>query len=131
MRRPMRSALVLLVMVFGADGRATSQSPTPAGNAAQWRQFTYLKASNPSEDAHFGCGGTLTGHAGNTSAISDDGNTMAVGAPHESSGAKGVNGNPGGGTAVYSSGAVYVFARSGNNVTQQAYIKASTPGDGA
>ena len=36
----------------------------------QLRQIAYLKASNPAEDAHLGCGGTLTGHAGNSSAIS-------------------------------------------------------------
>jgi len=119
-------------MVLGAGGHATSQSSPPAaGSAAQWRQFAYLKASNPLEDAHLGCGGTLTGHAGNTAAISDDGNTIAVSAPHENSGAKGVNGNPDAGPSVYSSGAVYVFTRNGNNVAQQAYIKASTPGDGA
>ena len=47
------------------------------------RQFAYLKASNPTEDAHLGCGGSLTGHAGNSSALSADGNTIAVGAPHE------------------------------------------------
>ena len=42
---------------------------------------------------HFGCGGVLDGHAGWGVAISGDGNTVAVGAPHESSGAKGINGN--------------------------------------
>ena len=59
----------------------------------QLRQVAYLKASNPSEDAHFGCGGTLTGHAGNSSAISARRQHDRVGAPHESSGAKGINGN--------------------------------------
>ncbi len=93
-------------------------------------QVAYLKASNPSEDAHFACGGTLTGHAGNSSAVSADGTTIAVGAPHESSGAKGINGNQNDKSA-YSSGAVYVFTRRGTAVTQQAYIKASNPGDGA
>ena len=53
-----------------------------------------------------------------------------MGAPHESSGAKGINGNQNDKSA-YSSGAVYVFTRRGNAVTQQAYIKASNPGDGA
>ena len=62
--------------------------------------------------------------------ISDDGNTIAVGAPHESSGAKGINGNQND-KSVYSAGAVYVFTRRGNTVAQQAYIKASNPGDGA
>jgi hypothetical protein len=53
-----------------------------------------------------------------------------MGAPHESSGAKGINGNQNDKSA-YSSGAVYVFTRRGSTVTQQAYIKASNPGDGA
>jgi len=75
-------------------------------------QIAFLKASNPVEDAHFGCGGTLTGHAGNASAISQDGNTLAIGAPHENSGAKGVNGNQND-HSLYSSGAVYVYTRNG------------------
>ena len=62
--------------------------------------------------------------------ISADGNTIAIGAPHESSGAKGINGNQNDNSA-YSSGAVYVFTRRGSTVAQQAYIKASNPGDGA
>ena len=52
---------------------------------------------------------------------------MAVGAPYESSGAKGINGNQND-TSVYSAGAVYIFTRVNNAWTQQAYIKASNPG---
>jgi hypothetical protein len=52
---------------------------------------------------------------------------MAIGAPNESSGAKGINGDQSD-TSLYSSGAVYVFTRSGNNWAQQAYVKASNPG---
>jgi hypothetical protein len=128
----LRSAVVLVALILGSGGYLASQSSSSsaASNAGQWRQIAYLKASNPAEDAHFGCGGTLTGHAGNTAAISDDGRTIAVGAPHESSGAKGINGNPNAGS-LYSSGAVYVFTRNGNAISQQAYIKASTPGEGA
>jgi hypothetical protein len=98
--------------------------------SASFRQIAYLKASNPVEDAHFGCGGTLTGHAGNASAISEDGSTIAVGAPHENSGAKGINGNQND-HSLYSSGAVYVFTRKGGTIAQQAYVKAAVPGDGA
>jgi hypothetical protein len=132
MERRLRSAVVLVALVFGSGDYLASQSPSSsaASNAAQWRHIAYLKASNPTEDAHFGCGGTLTGHAGNTATISDDGNTIAVGAPHENSSAKGINGNPNAGM-LYSSGAVYVFTRSGNSISQQAYVKASTPGDSA
>ena len=136
MRRATRSAVVLVGLVLSAVAYARSQSPAPstsstaAAVAGPLRQVAYLKASNPVEDAHFGCGGTLTGHAGNASAISQDGSTLAIGAPHETSGAKGINGNQSD-HSVYSSGAVYVFTRRGGTVSQQAYVKASSPGDGA
>jgi len=94
---------------------AAAQSPS---SLRPLKQIAYLKASNPAEDAHLGCGGTLTGHAGNASAVSGDGDTIAMGAPHENGGAN-------------SAGAVYVFTRRGGTISQQAYLKASTPGDGA
>jgi hypothetical protein len=131
MRARTVSAVILTALAgfcLGAAVYAGSQPASPP--AGTLRQVAYLKASNPSEDAHFACGGTLTGHAGNSSAVSADGNTIAVGAPHESSGARGINGNQNDKSA-YSSGAVYVFTRRGTTVAQQAYIKASTPGDGA
>jgi hypothetical protein len=128
MRRRTRSAVIMVAMILGTVAYPTSQAPSSSGSpvAGQLKQIAYLKASNPAEDAHFGCGGTLTGHAGNSSALSADGNTIAVGAPHESSGAKGINGNQND-SSVYSAGAVYVFTRRGDTVTQQAYIKASNP----
>jgi hypothetical protein len=129
----MRSAVILAGLpaaVLGAIAYARAQSPAASSTAGPLRQIAYLKASNPVEDAHFGCGGTLTGHAGNSSAVSGDGNTFAVGAPHENSAAKGINGNQND-HSLYSSGAVYVFTRKGGSVAQQAYVKASSPGDGA
>jgi len=132
MRARARSAVVATVLsavVLGAVAYVRAQSPAKS-TAGQLRQVAYLKASNPVEDAHFGCGGTLTGHAGNASAISGDGSTLAVGAPHENSGAKGINGNQSD-HSVYSAGAVYVFTRKGNAIAQQAYIKAASPGESA
>jgi hypothetical protein len=130
MRRRTRSAVVMVAMILGAVAYPASQAPSSSSSGSpgtgQLKQIAYLKASNPAEDAHFGCGGTLTGHAGNSSALSADGNTIAVGAPHESSGAKGINGNQND-SSVYSAGAVYVFTRRGDTVMQQAYIKASNP----
>jgi hypothetical protein len=118
-------------MILGAAAYPASQSSSSGGSiAAQMKQIAYLKASNPVEDAHFGCGGTLTGHAGNASTISDDGSTIAIGAPHENSGAKGINGNQND-HSVYSAGAVYVFTHRGTTVAQQAYVKASNPMEGA
>src|SRR6185503_13720851 len=94
------------------------------------RQTAYLKASNPQVGAHFGCGGALDGHAGVGVAISGDGNTLAVGAPHESGASKGIDGNQND-TSLFDSGAVYVFSRRGTSWEQQAYIKASNPDTGA
>src|SRR5262245_55825322 len=91
---------------------------------AQLKQTTYIKASNTHIGDHFGNGGTLEGHA---VALSGDSNTLAVGAPYESSNAKGINGNQND-ASLYSAGAVYVFARMNNTWAQQAYIKASNPG---
>src|SRR5262245_4478812 len=49
------------------------------------KQAAYIKASNPGMFDHFGEGGALDGHIGNAVAVSGDGDTIAVGAQHESS----------------------------------------------
>jgi hypothetical protein len=90
-----------------------------------WRQQAYIKASNP--EAGDGFGTFLV--------LSADGNTLAVGAPGEDSGAAGVNGSQTDdcegplphGNCHLESGAVYVFARSGQNWAQQAYLKSNNP----
>jgi hypothetical protein len=89
-------------------------------------QVTYLKASTPHSMDHFGCGGVNQGHTGQGVAISADGSTLAVGAPHEASGATGINGNQND-TSVFDAGAVYVFVRNGSRWQQQAYVKPSNP----
>ncbi len=122
---------VALVVIAGVSLAAGRQAPPSASvSTAQLKEIAYLKASNPDADDHFGCGGQLDGHAGWGVAISGDGNTVAVGAPHESSGAKGINGNQND-NEMYASGAVYVFARSGAGWVQQAYVKPSNPQMGA
>jgi hypothetical protein len=100
-----------------------AQTPPPS---VQVRQTAYLKASNADPSDHFGCGGVLDGHAGYGVAISGDGQTMAVGAPHEASGAKGINGK-GNDNTVDGAGAVYVFVMQKGRWVQQAYVKASNP----
>ncbi|MBI4887309.1 MAG: integrin [Acidobacteria bacterium] len=99
------------------------------GPAAPVRQTAYLKASNPGMFDHFGEGGALDGHTGQAVALSRDGRTIAVGAQHESSGARGVNGNQTDESA-YNAGAVYVYTRAGAGWAQQAYVKASNAGAG-
>src|SRR6185436_14457186 len=57
------------------------------------------------------------------------GNTLAVASYLESSGAAGINGNQMD-ISMDSAGAVYIFTRTGANWAQQAYVKASNPGEG-
>jgi len=78
-----------------------------------WTKQAYVKAGNAGASDSFGT----------TLAMSSDGNTLAVGAPDESSIATGINGNVFDNSA-FGAGAVYVFLRSGT-WSQQAYVKAS------
>jgi len=85
-----------------------------------WRQQAFLKASN--SDANFWFGSSVT--------LSEDGNTLAVGAPGESSGATGINGDQENNDA-FDSGAVYIFHRDDDaGWHQQSYIKASNSEEG-
>jgi hypothetical protein len=68
---------------------------------------------------------SLADQFGASVAISGD--TIVVGAPSEDSNATEVNGS-GTNDLAFNSGAAYVFARSGTNWTQQAYLKASNTG---
>jgi hypothetical protein len=85
--------------------------------AGVWSQEAYLKASNTGIGDIFGTKVVLAA----------DGNTLAVGALSEDSGATGVDGNQADDTAA-NSGAVYVFVRTGTVWRQQAYLKASNTG---
>jgi hypothetical protein len=114
-------SLCIAAVVARTRAQAPSSSPAPA---AIVKQLAYLKASNPDAGDHFGCGGVLDGHAGYGAAISGDGNTIAIGTPHEASNAKGINANQKDNSA-YDAGAVYVFVRNGASWAQQAYVKAS------
>ena len=91
-----------------------------AAVSAQSR-IQHLNVSNPGEDDKLGAGDPLVGV---TLAMSADGNTLAVSAPHEDSAAVGVNGNQHDESA-WDAGAAYVFVRRGHVWVQQAYIKAS------
>ena len=97
---------------------------TPEESPVRLQEIAYLKASNTGDGDNFGAGGTLSGDA---VSLSKDGLTLAVGAPFESSGATGADGNQSD-DAMYGAGAVYVFTRVGEGWEQQAYLKAFNPG---
>jgi hypothetical protein len=106
---------------FGVNGLQTNNSDAQAGAAyvfvrsgTTWTQQAFLKSSNRTFD-----GG---GHQFGIS-VAASGDTVAVGAWGDDSGATGINGT-GPATAV-GSGAVYVFVRTGTAWSQQAYIKSS------
>ena len=117
-------------VVVGAlqeDSSTTGVNSTPDENAAwsgaayvftrsgtTWTQQAYLKATNPETSDWFGV------------AVAVSGNTVVVGASGEDSSTTGVNSTPN--ESAISSGAAYVFTRSGTTWTQQAYLKASNTG---
>jgi len=84
---------------------------------AGWNQKSYLKSSNTGVGDWFGGSVSLSG----------DGQTLAVGADGEDSGAKGVGGNQLDNSTI-DSGAVYLFVRDFSGWSQQAYLKASNGG---
>jgi hypothetical protein len=90
-------------------------------NAANaWSQQAYVKASNT--DSMDGFGSSV--------ALSDEGNTLAVGAYGEASAATGIGGNQDDNNADRA-GAVYLFTRNAANAwSQQDYVKASNTGEG-
>src|SRR5262245_55105898 len=95
--------LAVLAAVALADNSAAQAPPQSKANAL--KQLAYIKSSNTRPGSQFGAGGTLLGDG---VALSSDGNTLAVGAPAETSSAKGVNGNQSDESA-FDAGAVYVF----------------------
>jgi len=82
-------------------------------NDSNWSQQAYVKASNTEAMDSFGYAVSL----------SSDGNTLAVGAISEDSRTRGINMIPD--ESALGAGAVYVFSRSGNDWSQEAYVKAS------
>jgi hypothetical protein len=108
----------------GVNGDQSDNSAYQSGAAyvfvrseTGWSQQAYLKASNTDAGDYFGW------------SVSISGDTVLVGAPHEASGATGVNGDQSDNSA-FQAGAAYIFARDGTTWTQQAYLKASNTGGG-
>ncbi len=124
-KRPLYLALVAALLmavcslVSGQDGTAAELAiltDLPGFGRAE-QSVTYLKASNAGAYERFG----------ESVAMSADGNTLAVGAIFEDSSAAHVGGDQADFSAP-NAGAVYIFTRSGNTWSQQAYIKASNTG---
>ncbi|RZJ25019.1 MAG: hypothetical protein EOO54_07625 [Haliea sp.] len=121
----------LAVGAWGEDSNATGVAGDQANNASgdsgavyvfvrsglAWPQQAYMKASNTGAGDHFGHG----------VALSEDGNTLAVGVVYEDSNATGFGGDQAN-NAASDAGAVYLFNRSGTSWTQQAFLKASKAG---
>jgi hypothetical protein len=128
MRHP--GGIAALAVLLFIPGYLIAQAPTLNKEVPPMlplKQVAYIKASNAEAYDHFACGGGNQGHTGTSIALNGDGTTMAIGAAFESGGAAGVNGNQRD-NSVYASGAVYVYVRQGDSWTQQAYVKASNPG---
>lgn len=109
----------------GSNGNQADHSALNAGavyvfvrSGGAWVQQAYLKASNAKEGDQFG----------SSLALSNDGNTLAVGAVGEPSSATGINSNQAD-TSMPGAGAVYVFTRTSGAWSQQAYVKASNTGE--
>lgn len=109
----------------GAVYTYTRRGDSPNGGGT-WAHQTYLKASNTRSPT---VEGLTEPRFGEGLALSSDGTTLAVGAPYESSGARGINGNQQD-DSVWGSGAVYVFNQDGGAWSQQAYVKAHNTAGG-
>jgi hypothetical protein len=105
----------------GVSGDETDNNVNSSGavyvyrkNGTTWVQEAYVKASNTGASDEFG----------NSVALSDNGNVLAVGARYEDSAATGIGGDQSD-NSIVDSGAAYVFRRSGTTWAQEAYVKAS------
>jgi hypothetical protein len=121
-----RDGSTLAVGAMSEDGNARTingdetDNSAPAAGAAYvftrsgstWSQQAYIKPNNMDEYDGFGT----------SVALSEDGVTLAVGAPGESSNGSGKDDN-----SLASSGAAYVFMYTGTEWLQQRYIKPSSP----
>ena len=105
-----------IVQACNNSGCADSQELIVSGTLDN--AIGYFKASNPDAFDSFG----------EVVVLSGDGNTMAVSATPEASSASGVN-NDQNDNSLAGAGAVYVFVRLNNVWEQQAYLKASNPGE--
>ncbi len=106
----------LAVGAAGKDGQSGSVYVF-SRQGSSWSQTALIKAPDAASSDYFG----------SALALSADGSTLAVGAYLEDSLSVGINGSRGSISENNSNrGAVYVFARSANAWTEQAYVKSSS-----
>jgi len=127
----------VVIGAYGEDSNTTGVNSNQVNNSASdsgaayvfvrsgtnWTQQAYLKASDTASSDKFGTSVALSGE------------TLVIGAPEETSSFAGVQNTALRTTeqtnnSATSSGAAYVFTRSGTNWTQQAYLKAFNTGSG-
>lgn len=106
----------------GIDGDSSDNSETDSGaiyiytfDSDNWSYQAYIKASNSGSNDFFGADFQL----------SYDGTLLVVGAMYESGDTSGFNGNNN--DNLVSSGAAYLFSKSGTTWRQDAYIKSKKP----
>jgi len=109
---------------IGVNSDDNDNTQTAAGavyvfvrDGVNWSQQAYLKASNTESNDQFGV------------SVGISGDTAVVGAWFEASDATGVNGDQSNNN-LSTSGAAYVYVRSGITWSQEAYLKASNTGAG-
>jgi hypothetical protein len=102
-------------LAVGAPGRNVDEGSVYIflRTGTSWSEEDNLTASNAGANDQFGA----------SVALSNDGNTLAVGAPFEDSSTTGINNGTNEGAS--DSGAAYVFVRSGISWSEEAYIKPS------
>jgi len=118
----------VVVGAYLEDSSTTGVNSTPDQDASNigaayvfirsgttWSQQAYLKASQVTDDDHFGA------------SVAVNGDTVVVGASGEDSSTTGVNHTPN--ESRTNAGAAYVFVRTGSIWTQQAYLKAHQVSD--
>ncbi|MEO0461360.1 MAG: FG-GAP repeat protein [Myxococcota bacterium] len=102
------------VTAIGTTGDAVNVSNSTSVDTPFRDVVGYFKASNPGVSDLFG----------DELALSGDGETLAVGAPSEDSGSRGVNAD-GEDNEARDAGAVYLFRKIAGTWIQEAYLKAS------
>ena len=110
-----RDGTTLAVPVRGTGGRVHVYRRT----GRTWALEAEVKGESTESADNFG----------SAMALSADGSVLAVGAPGEASGAKGVGGSQTDNSAP-GSGAAYIFTRNGSTWSQRAFIKASNAEEG-